>query len=79
MIAFLLGIPSRLKLWAAAALGALVAVLAVYGKGRSDQKAKTAANDAKAYRKTVERVADEKPSNDTTDALRERMRQRAKR
>ena len=48
-------------------------------EGAQAAKAKQAEAHAKAYRETIERVADEKPSNDTTDRLRERMRQRAER
>ena len=40
---------------------------------------KQAAAEAEAYRETIERVTHEKPSSDTTDRLRERMRKRAER
>ena len=43
------------------------------------QKAKTDAAQAKAREKTVKDVLNETTSSDTTDRLRERMHQRAKR
>ena len=79
MIAFILGLPSRLKLWAAAAFGVLMLGLAIFRRGRASERAKHELKAARSYRTTVERVSDEKPSSATTDALRERMRQRAKR
>ena len=78
MIAFILGLPSRLKLWAAAAFGVLMLGLAIFRRGRASERAKHELKAARSYRTTVERVTDEKPSSATTDALRERMRQRAR-
>lgn len=48
-------------------------------KGAQAAQDRHKAAQAEAYRKTVERVLDEKPSNDTTDAIRRRVRQRAER
>ena len=79
MIGFLLALPARLKLWAAAAFGVLMLGLAIFRRGRASERAKHELKAARSYRTTVERVSDEKPSSATTDALRERMRQRAKR
>jgi len=78
MIRFILTLPARLKLWAAAIGAALVAALAIYAKGKAAANAKHELKAARSYKTTVERVSDEKPSSATTDALRERMRQRAR-
>ena len=78
MIAFILGLPSRLKLWAAAAFGVLMLGLAIFRRGAASNQAKHELKAARSYKTTVERVTDEKPSSATTDALRERMRQRAR-
>jgi hypothetical protein len=77
MIALLLGIPSRLKLWAAAILAAAAGVLAIYGKGRADARAKRAVQDLTEHKDTVERVLNETPSDDPADDIRRRMRERA--
>jgi hypothetical protein len=77
MIAFLLGIPSRLKLWAAAILAAAAGALAIYSKGRADAKAKRAVQDLTEHKDTVERVLNEAPSDDPADDIRRRMRERA--
>ena len=77
MIAFLLGIPSRLKLWLAAIVAVFAAVGAVYTKGRSDAKAKRAVQDLTEHKDTVERVLNETPSDDPADDIRRRMRDRA--
>ena len=58
MIAFILGLPSRLKLWAAAAFGVLMLGLGIYSKGISDTKAKTAARESKADQQAHERIND---------------------
>ena len=78
MIGFLLALPARLKLWAAAAFGVLMLGLAIFRRGSASANAKHELKAARSYRTTVERVSDEKPSSATTDALRERMRQRAR-
>jgi hypothetical protein len=54
MIAFLLGIPSRLKLWLAAIIAAIAAVGAVYAKGRADAKARAKADEQARKIKTME-------------------------
>jgi len=77
VIRFLLGIPSRLKLWLAAAVTALAAVVAAYAKGRADAKAKRAVQDLTAHKDTVERVLHETPSADPVDDIRQRLRDRA--
>lgn len=84
MIAFLFRIiasPVFSALWRPVAV-----VLGVIGfgawqrrQGAQAAKADHIEAEAEAYRETIERVANEKPSNDTTDRLRERMCQRAKR
>ena len=56
MIAFILGLPSRLKLWAAAAFGVLMLGLGIYRKGGADNQAKHTANEAKAEREAHERI-----------------------
>jgi hypothetical protein len=77
VIAFLLGIPSRLKLYAAAILAAIAGALAIYAKGRADAKAKRAVQDLTAHKTTVEKVLAETPSDDPADAIRQRLRERA--
>ena len=63
----------------ATGLAALVGAVGLYFKGRSDAKAKDAAEDAEAYRETIEKVTDETLSDDPAADLRRRMRERAKR
>lgn len=77
MIRFILGLPARLKLWASAIGAALIGVLAIYAKGRSDAAHKAALRDLKGHKKTVERVLDETISADPADDIRKRMRDRA--
>ena len=80
MIAFLLGIPSRLKLWLAAIVAVFAAVGAVYAKGRSDAKAKRDAAEAARKIKTLETArevkadVDEKPDADVRSDLRKWVR-----
>jgi hypothetical protein len=70
MIRFLLGIPSRLKLWLALAVGAIGVVLGIYAKGRSDESADNEADDAARKIKTLETArevkadVDQKPDAD---------------
>lgn len=74
---WLLALPARLKLWAAAILTAIAGALAIYAKGRADAKAKRDVQDLTAHKGTVERVLDETPSDDPVDDIRRRMRERA--
>lgn len=80
MIAFLLGIPSRLKLWLAAIVAVFAAVGAVYAKGRSDAKAKRNAAEAARKIKTLETArevkadVDQKPDADVRSDLRKWVR-----
>lgn len=46
-------------------------------KGEQEAAAKRAAEDAAAYRDTIEKVTDETLSDDPADAIRRRMRDRA--
>ncbi len=64
MIAFLLGIPARLKLWAAAILAALAGAFAIYAKGRADAKAKRKADEAARKIKTMETAREVKADVD---------------
>jgi hypothetical protein len=77
MITFFLGIPSRLKLWAAAIVAVIAGAFAIYAKGRADAKAKRAVQDLTDHKETVERVLHETPSADPVDDIRKRMRDRA--
>jgi len=77
MIGFILGIPARLKLWAAAIGAALVAVWAIYAKGKASERAKQELKAARSYRTTVEKVTDEKASVEPAADIRARMRQHA--
>jgi hypothetical protein len=80
VIAFLLGIPSRLKLWLAALVAVFAAVGAVYAKGRSDAKAKRDAAEAARKIKTLETArevkadVDQKPDADVRSDLRKWVR-----
>ena len=81
MIALLL--QSRLVRWLGAAVMGALAVL-TFGmvkrrEGVTDERAKQAQRDAAAYTEAVERVLDEKPSDDPADVIRQRMRDRANR
>ena len=62
----------------AAAGAALVGILGIYAKGRSDAKAKADMRDLKANSKTIEEVLRETPSDDPADAIRQRMSDRAR-
>ena len=70
-------IPGAWK-WLAAAGAALVGILGIYAKGRSDAKAKADMRDLKANAKTIEEVLRETPSDDPADAIRQRMSDRAR-
>ena len=52
MMAWLLGLPARLRLWLAVAGAAALALAVAYGKGRQAEKAQRDASDAEAYRNT---------------------------
>ena len=56
MIAFILGLPARLKLWAAAAFGVLMLGLAIFRKGAAVNEANHTAAEAKAEREAHERI-----------------------
>ncbi len=56
MIGFLLGIPARLKLYAAAILAGVAGAFAIYAKGRADAKAKRAVQDLKQEIKAHDRI-----------------------
>lgn len=61
----------------AAAGAAVLGALGIYFKGRSDANAKRDAGDAKAYRKTTERIQDaDAAMGDDPAALREWLRKR---
>ena len=77
MIGFLLGIPARLKLYAAAILAFVAGAFGIYAKGRADAKAKEAVKDLTEHKDTVERVLNETPSADPADDIRKRLRERA--
>lgn len=74
---FILAIPARFKLWAAAIGAALVAVLAIYAKGRASANAKHELKAARSYRTTTEKVLHETTSADPVSDIRKRMRDRA--
>lgn len=77
MIGFLLAIPARLKLWAAALGAALVAAWVIYAKGKASERAKQELKAARSYRTTVERMQDaEAAMGDDPAVLRDRMRER---
>jgi hypothetical protein len=78
VIAILLGIPGKLKLYAAAILAAIVGALAIYSRGRADAKARRAVQDLTEHKDTVERVLNETPSDDPADDIRKRLRDRAR-
>jgi len=58
-------------------LAALLAVLGVYGKGRSDARQKAKQRDLEAYRETRERM-DAAPRHTDPDLARKRMRERGR-
>ena len=80
MIAFLLGIPSRLKLLLAAILAAAAGALAIYAKGRADARAKREAAEAARKIKTLETAREvqddvaQMPDADVRDGLRKWVR-----
>ncbi len=80
MIAFLLGIPSRLKLWLAALVAVFAAVGALYLKWRADWTAKRDAAEAARKIKTLETArevkadVDQKPDADVRYDLRKWVR-----
>jgi hypothetical protein len=78
MIAFLLSIPSRIKLWLAAIVAVFAAFGAVYAKGRADAKAKRDVKDLTEHKATVEKVLHETPSDDPAADIRKRLRDRAR-
>ena len=64
----------------AAVMGALAVLsfgMVKRREGVAAERAKQAQRDAAAYTETVERVLDEKPSDDPADVIRQRMRDRA--
>jgi hypothetical protein len=61
---WLLGLPARLKLWAAAILAALAGALAIYARGRADAKAKRKADEAARKIKTMETAREVKADVD---------------
>lgn len=77
MIDFILGLPARMKLWAAAIGAALVAVWWIYAKGKASERAKQELKAARSYKTTVERMQDaESAMGDDPAVLRDRMRER---
>ena len=73
---------SRIVRWICAAVMAVLAVL-TFGavkrrEGVTAERAKRAADDAKAHTETVERVLDETASDDPVADIRRRMRERAR-
>ena len=78
LIGLFLGMGAKIKLAMAAVAGFLVILALAVAKGQSMQKAKEARKDAKAYRKTTERIADAKPVDTNADNARDRLRGRNK-
>ena len=77
MIRFILTLPARLKLWAAAIGAALAAGLAIYAKGKASERAKHELKAARSYKTTTERMQDADASmGDDPAVLRDRMRER---
>jgi hydrogenase/urease accessory protein HupE len=76
-VTWLLAIPARLKLWAAAIIAAMAGAMALYAKGRADAKAKRAMQDLTAHKQTVQKVLHETPDTGPADDIRRRMRERA--
>ena len=80
MIGWLLSLPGAVKRWAIIAGAALLAVLGIYAKGRSDAKQDDAINKAKAAAKSTERMNNVDTMRDASDADRvARLRDFAKR
>ena len=80
MIGFLLGIPARLKLYAAAILAFVAGAFGIYVKGRSDAKAKEAVKDLKQEVKTHDRINQADTGAGLSDSERiERLRSYAER
>jgi len=74
---------SRLARLIGAALAAVAAVL-TFGairkrEGVQTERAREAQRDAADFAETIKDVADEKPSNDPADVIRQRLRDRARR
>jgi len=59
-------------------VAALAGALGLYFKGRSDAKAKRAVQDLTEHQTTVENVLAETQSDDPADAIRQRLRDRAR-
>ncbi len=77
MIRFILTLPARLKLWAAAIGAALMAGLAIYAKGKAAANAKHELKAARSYKTTTERMQDADASmGDDPAVLRDRLRER---
>ena len=68
MIGWLLSLPGAVKRWAIIAGAALLAVLGIYAKGRSDRAASEALNRAKAAAKSTERMNNVDTMRDASDA-----------
>ena len=75
-IGFFLGLGTKVKLYAIMFAGFIAVLGMAVLKGQSMQKAKEARKDAKAYRKTTERIADAKPVDTDADNARSRLRDR---
>ena len=74
MIRFILGLPARMKLWAAALGAAMVAVWVIYAKGKASERANQELKAARSYKTTVERMQDvEAAMGDDPAVLRDRM------
>ena len=77
---WLLSLPGAVKRWAIIAGAALLAVLGIYAKGRSDRAADDAIDKAKAAAKSTERMNNVDTMRDASDADRiARLRDFAKR
>lgn len=80
MIGFLLGIPSRLKLYAAAVVAAALGALAVYGKGRSDARHRAEVRQLREDSAAHERINHADLGTDASDdERRDRLREFAAR
>ena len=79
LIGFFLGLGAKVKLYALMFAGFVAVLGMAVLKGQSIQRAKEARKDAKAYRKTTERIADAKPIDRDANNARERLRDRNKR
>lgn len=80
MIGFILAVPARLKVWGAAIIAALLALLAIYSKGRSDAAHKAEKKAMQADLKAHERINDADLGIGATDDQRiDRLREFAAR